>query len=235
MDTVLAIVFFAAAFGGMGWLIISQTRKQKMRQAAVDEMAAQKGWTVERRAEGRRRITILTPGSGDWTLRMSPPISTGGSKSRTSIPGYSEFRSNLPNWPGGRAVFSQRMPGGMDRLMAGTGLLGMVQNVAVKAMLKHLVGVEATSDLERLQPFEAPPGIELSILASEDPRDGNLKAIHDVIHGWKSRHARDRSPPAVTIGPEGMTLRMVTYLDEVEDIVAFIDTGQKLAGDLGAA
>jgi hypothetical protein len=86
-----------------------------------------------------------------------------------------------------------------------------------------------------LQPFDAPPGIELSILATEDPRDGNLRAIHDVIHGWKPRHSRDRGAPAVTIGPDGTLLRLPACLEVPDDIADFVETGRRLARDLGGA
>jgi len=234
MEFLVPVLFFTLFIGVFVWLIVTQSRQQKARDAALDAMAHQQGWTVERRTEGRRKVTVLSPASGDgWVLRLGLPFRSGGSKSRNSIPGFSEFRADLPNWPDGEAIFSQRMPGGLDRMVGGSGLAGILQNAAVKAVLNHAVGSDVLSNIGQLTPYEAPPGIELSILASEDPRDGNLRAIHDVVHGWKPRHSRDRSPPAVVINAKGTTLRLGTALDEADDIAAFIETGRGLARNLG--
>lgn len=233
MDAVLPAVFFVVVFAGAAWIVITHLRKQAARAAALDTLAAGQGWQVERKTEGRRHVTTLTPAQGGWVLRVAPPRSTGSSKNRNSIPGFTEFRADTPNWPGGRAIFSQRLPGGVSNLLGGAGLAGVLQGAAVKAMLNRLVGSEVMAEIGRLQPFDPPPGIELSILASDDPRDGNLRAIHDLIHGWKPRKTRDRTPPGVIIGPEGMTVRLPTELQEPGDIAAFADMGQRLARDLG--
>jgi hypothetical protein len=236
MEFFFPILIFGLFIGVFAWLMITQGRKQKARDAAVDQLASQQGWQVERRPEGRRRVTTITPNAGGWTLRLAPPTSTGNSKSRTSIPGFSEFRADLPNWPGGRAIFSPKLPGGMERLVgSGSGLVGFLQATAVKTVLRQMVGSDSLAEIGQLQPFDPPPGIELSILSTEDPRDGNLRAIHDVIHGWKPRHRRDRSPPAVTIGPEGTLLRLPACLDLPDDIADLVETGCRLARDLGGA
>jgi hypothetical protein len=235
MEILVPVLFFSLLLGVFGWLMVSQSRQQKAREAALHAIADQQGWNVERRTEGHRKVTVLSPRGGGWVLRLGSPIRTGGSKSRTSIAGFSEFRADLPNWPDGQAIFSPQMPGRLELKVGAPGLASILQNAAVKAVLNHVVGSDVLADIGRLSPFEAPPGIALSILASEDPRARNLRAIHEVVHGWKPHHHHDRSPPAVILGPRGTTLRLSTSLYEADDIVAFIETGRGLARELGRA
>lgn len=234
MDTDIAITtaLFLLFAGGFAWLIIAQNRAQKRRAAALDALAAQQRWRLARRTEGRRRVVEIAPEGGGWSLKLASGYSTGSSKARGSVPGFTAFVSDTPAWPDGRGVFSQRLPGGIDRMLGGAGMVGFFQNAALRTLLGRLIDPDTLRELDRLQPFEAPQGIELSILATEDPRGGNLRAIHEAVHGWQPRHARDRSPPAVNIGPEGTTLRLPFELREPDDIAAFVEQGRALAAAL---
>lgn len=234
MDFVFAAAFFLVFVGVFAWIIIAQKRADQRRAAALQALAEQQGWRIARSVEGRRRVIEVAPEGSGWSLKLASGFSTGSSRNRSnSVPGYTAFVADTPAWPDGRAIFSQRLPGGVDRMLgSAAGLTGFLQNAAVKTLLGRLVDAESLRDLDRLRPFEAPAGIELSILATEDPRGGNLRAIHDVVQGWQPRHARDRSPPAVNIGPEGTTLRLPFELREADDIAAFAEAGRKLAAAL---
>jgi hypothetical protein len=230
MDLAITTAIFLLFLGVFAWIIIAQKRADQRRAAALEALAAQQGWRITRSAEGRRRVIEVAPLSGGWRLKLASGYSTGAAKARTSVPGYSAFVAEVPAWQDGRAVFSQKLPGGIDLLLGSAGgLTGFFQNAAVKALLARVIDADTLRDLDQLRPFQAPAGIELSILATEDPREGNLRAIHEGVHGWQPRHARDRSPPSVTIGPEGTTLRLSLELREADDIAAFVTHGQALA------
>ena len=232
MDYLVPILFMAGFVGLFAWLIISQTRAQKARDAAIDALAAQRGWRVARRVEGRRRVVEIVPEGGGWALKLASGYTTGSQKTRSSAPGFAEFRAEDPAWPGGRAVFGQRLPMAFEGRMGGTGLVGFFQNAAVRTMLSKVIDPAIVDDLGRLKPFDPPPGIELMILASEDPRQGNLRAIHEAVNGWRPRVGRDRGAPAVTIGPEGTSLRLPGELLAAEDVASFADMGVRLVTDL---
>lgn len=232
MDIAITTALFLLFVAVFAWIILAQRKADQRRAAALGALAEQQGWRVARSTEGRRRVIDVAPEAGGWRLRLASGYSTGSSKARTSVPGFTAFVSEVSAWPGGRAVFSQRLPGGIDRMLGGAGMVGFLQNAAVRALLGRVVDPDTLRDLDRLQPFEAPAGIELSILSTEDPREGNLGAIHEAIHGWQPRHHRDRSPPAVTIGPEGTSLRLPFELREPDDIAAFVERGRALAGAL---
>lgn len=230
MDIAITTAIFLLFLGIFAWIIIAQRKADQRRAAALQALAEQQGWRIARSAEGRRRVVEIAPEGGGWSLKLASGYSTGSSKARTSVPGYSAFVSDTPAWADGRAIFSQKLPGGIERMLgSAAGLTGFLQNAAVKALLGRVVDTESLRDLDRLRPYEAPTGIELSILATEDPRGGNLRAIHDVVQGWQPRHARDRSPPSVNIGPEGTTLRLPFELREADDVAAFVEAGRKLA------
>lgn len=228
MEFIVPILFMAAFLGIFAWVIVTQRRAQKARDAAIDALAVQRGWRVARRVEGRRRVVELAPEGGGWSLKLASGYSTGSQKTRSSAPGFAEFRAEDPAWPGGRAVFGQRLPAAFEGRMGGTGLVGFFQNAAVRTMLSKVIDPAIVADLGRLKPFDPPPGIELMILASEDPRQGNLRAIHDAVHGWRPRVGRDRGAPAVTIGPEGTSLRLPGELLAPEDVASFAEMGQRL-------
>lgn len=232
MDTLIAALSVLLFLGILAWVVVAQKRAERRRADALEALARQRGWRVTRGAEGRRRVIEVVPAGGGWTLKLASGYATGSSKARSSVPGYTVLVADAPAWPGGRAVFSQKLPGGVDMMLGGTGLAGFFQNAAVKALLGRVIDPDTLRDLDRLQPFEAPPGIELSILATEDPRGGNLRAIHEAVHGWRPLHHRDRSPPTLTIGPEGTRLRLPFALREGEDIARFVDLGTGLAAAL---
>ncbi len=232
MDIVIPILFFAGFVGMFGWIIVSQTRAQRARDAELDALAAARGWTVTRGTEGRRRIAEIAPQGREWRLKLASGYATGGQRNRQSSPGYAEFRAAEPAWPGGRAVFAQRLPSAMLGRMGGAGLVGFFQNAALRTLLGKLVDPDTLRDLDRLKPFDPPPGIELMILATEDPRGGNLRAIHEAVHGWRPVVARDRGAPAVMIGAEGTAIRVPTELRAVPDIEALVALGERLSGAL---
>jgi len=231
LESVLAILFFALFFGGFGWFIWHQLRNDRRRRAELDARAASQGWTLTRDTEGRRSITTVVDPGATWRLRLASGYSTGssGSKSRGSVSGYSEFLMPLAVWPRGAAVFSQRMPGGMDRVVAGAPLVGLLQTRVVKGMLSRIVPPELLENVAQLSSFEAPPGIELSILGTEDPRGLDLRALHAAIQEWQPRIQRRVGAPAVILGPEGLRYRLPDQLHEAEDIASFIAQGQELA------
>lgn len=229
MDYLVAILFLAVFLGVFAWIIVTQSRAQKARDAAIDALAAARGWRVTRRVEGRRKVAELAPEAGGWALKLASGYGSGSGSNRASIPGFIEFRAREPAWPGGRAVFAQRLPAAFEGRIGGTGLVGFFQNAAVKTMLSRVIDPAVLDDLHRLKPFDPPPGIELTILASEDPRAFNLRAIHEVVNGWRPKMRRDRGAPAVSIGPEGTSLRLPGELTAAEDVGAFADLGLRLA------
>ena len=229
MDFVPPLLFMAAFAGVFGWLIVRSRRELKRQRADLEALATREGWTLETQAEGRRKVTLVRPQAGGWMLKLATGYSSGSSKSRTTVPGYSEFRADVPAWADGVAIFSQKLPLGFDQLRGGSGMVGFFQNAAFKALMGRILDPDTLREVERLEPFDPPPGIELSILATEDPRGGNLRAIHDAIQGWAPKRSRARDLPAVHIDRAGTTLRLPTQLAETEDIAAFLAHGQQLA------
>jgi hypothetical protein len=235
MDTVIAALFFALFFGGMGWFIWSQIRKDRRLKAELDALCAARGWQIDRRKDGRRPVTEIAPADGAWQLRLSHPYRRGSGKNSPTVPGQTEFRSRSPAWASGRAMVGQRMPGGMDQLMGGSksGLAGFFQHSAVKSVLSATLGQELVSDLTELRPVPPPPGVELTLLASSPPEGLDWNALQDAIHGWTPVHSRERTPPSVRLGPDGFALRLSCQLSEVEDIVRFVDHASDVAARLG--
>jgi hypothetical protein len=233
MDWVVLLIF-VAFFGAFGWLIWSSVKATRRRQAEVDAMVQAEGWTASRNQEGRQPVVRIEPPMGDWSLRVGYPFRRSSGKTSSSNPGSTEFRAKTPNWPGGRVVFMQRMPGGMGFPAGGlgSGVAGFLQNSLVKAFLSKVVPAEILADLDRLKPWDAPPGIELMILATEDPREGNLAAVHEVVNRWRPVRSRDGGAPSVSIGPEGITVRLGTCLPEAEDMKSFVEMARRLATDL---
>jgi hypothetical protein len=229
MEFLVPILFMAVFVGIFAWIIVTQTRAQKARDAAIDALAADRGWRVTRRVEGRRKVAEIAPEGGGWVLKLASGYASSSGRNRSSAPGFAEFRALEPAWPGGRAVFAQRLPAAFEGRIGGTGLVGFFQNAAVKTMLSRVIDPAIVADLGRLKPFDPPPGIELMILATEDPREGNLRAIHEAVNGWRPRVGRDQGAPAVTIGPEGTSLRLPGELTSAEDVGAFADLGLRLA------
>jgi len=231
METVFAIIFFVLFFGGMGWFIWRQIRNDRRRRAELEALAQVRGWTLDRSQEGRQQIVSISPPGGDWWLKLAYPYSRNSGKTKSRIPGHTEFRAKAPAWPDGRVVFVSKMPGGFGQLAGGVtrGFVGLMQNSIVRGMLSKVVPPEILDDLDRLQPFEPPPGIELTILATEDPRGGDLQAVHEAVQGWRPIRNRDGSPPMVSIGPEGTSMRLSSCLSEAEDIAHFVDHATALA------
>ena len=229
MDIALGLLFFALFIGTFGWFIWRGAQIGKRRKAALAALVAARGWRMEAGREGRRQVTTLGPPDGAWTLRLRAATSSGSGNTRTRNPGSTEFRAAQPAWDGGRAIFTQRLPGGVERMQGGAGLVGLLQVKALRTLMARLVPPEVLDDLPNLQAFDAPPGVELTILATEDPRGADLAAIHTAIHGWRPAHGRDPGPAAVMIGREGFGMRLPDILHEAEDIAAFADRAQALA------
>lgn len=229
MDFLLTFGLFALVAGGFAWLIWRGAQTAKRQKADLAALAQRNGWQVAEGREGRRTVTTVTGPDGAWTLRLLPSYSTGSKSTRRSHPGSSEFRAAEPVWDGGRAVFAPRLPGAVERLQGGVGLTGFLQSAAMRTLLSRIVPPEVLDDLPNLRQWDAPAGVELTILATEDPRGADLPRIHDAIHGWTPVHARDRAPPAVMIGAEGFRMRLPACLHEAEDIAAFAERAQALA------
>jgi len=236
MQDQVGILFVVIFFGAIGWFVWSQLKKERRRKAELDALCAKRGWQIARRNEGRQRVTEIAPADQSWRLRIGAPYRRGSGKNSPTVPGYTQFHQPEPAWTAGRAVVSQRMPGGMDRLVGagGSGLVGFLQNSAVKAVLGPLIGPDFATDLADLRPVEAPPGIELTILATATPQDLDYHALHEAIHGWTPVHSRERTPPAVTLGPEGFAMRLSHTLAEADDIALFADHAAALAHRLAA-
>lgn len=232
MDPVVPILFIAALAGVVGWLILGGQRDDRRRRADLEALAAREGWMLETRSEGRRKVTEVRPRSGGWVLKLASGHSSGGGKARSWVPGHAEFRAEDPAWHDGVAIFTPKMPLGFDQLRGGSGMVGFFRNAAFKTLMARILDPETQREAERLHPFEPPAGIELSILATADPREGNLRAIHDAVQGWAPKVGRARELPAVRIGPAGTTLRLPAPLVEAEDIAAFVAHGQRLAAAL---
>lgn len=234
MADILVPLIFLGFFAGFGWLVYHGWRTGRRRRAELAAKAGEAGWRVDRQPSGRVTQTEIRPAEGDWVLRLRPSYSRKSGKSRTTSPGMAELTFADPAWPDGMAVFAQKQGGRaaarMEQVMGGLGSL--LENSMTRVMLSRLIGAEMAEFAGRLRPFEPPPGIELMILATEDPRGGDLGAIHRAIHGWRPVRGRDQGPPSVTIGPQGTRLRLNYALYEVADFEAFIATGQTLAAAL---
>jgi hypothetical protein len=228
MDIIVPVLFLAGFVGIFAWIIVTQTRAQRARDAALDALAATRGWRLSRGIEGRRRVATIVPEAGGWRLRLATGHARG-QRGSGSVPGFAEFRAEEPAWPGGRAVFAQPLPGAFDGRMGAAGLVGFLQSAALRTVLARVVEPETLADLPRLQSFDPPQGIALMILSTEDPREGNLQAIHDAVHGWRPVARRDMGPPAVTIGPEGMTLRVPGEVTAPDDVAALVGLGERLS------
>ena len=241
MSESLVLLIILAVFGGLCWRMWHKYKILRRQRAELEALAGEKGWRHDRSREGRRTVTSIASGDGRWSLRLVSGYSTGGgstaggrshSRSRR-VPGFSELHLHAPTWRG-TAIFLQPQSDWVERWTGGSGVMRFLQNTAVKATLITQVPAGVLDDMSRLSAFEAPAGIELSILATDDPRDLDLKAIHDMIHGFSAQHQRGLSPSSVTLGSEGLRIRLSDQLREVEDIASFIDAGEGLAERLKA-
>jgi len=226
----LIIGLFALTFGGIIWF---GRKQEQQRIARLEALAANRGWQLELGRDGRRKTATFTAPDRAWVLRLASGYSTGGSRSRRRHPGSTEMTLAAPTWPG-QAIFIQRMPGGLEGLVGNTGggLAGFLQNSVVKTFLRRVVPPEILDSLPNLTSFEAPPGVELTILATDDPRHLDLPSIHAFVHGWRPVHRRDLPPPMVSLGRDGLRIRLGDELTEAEDIDALIGAGRTLAQGL---
>lgn len=235
MADILVPLFFLSFFVFFGWLIWNGWKTGQRRKAELAARAAEAGWLVERIPAGRVTATEIRPRTGGWVLRLRPAYSRKSGNSRASDPGTTELSFDTPAWPDGLAVFSQKRHGGgtggqIAQMMGGLG--NLLETSMARALLARLIGPELAELGPRLQSYDPPAGIELAILATEDPRGADLGAIHRAIHGWKPVRARDQGPPSLTIGPGGTRLRLNYALYEVADFDRFIEIGQTLAAAL---
>lgn len=235
MDGLIGPLVFAGIFALFGFIIHKGVQTGRRRRAELDAKAAEAGWSITREAAGRVTETLIRPQGGGWVLRLRPASSHKSGKSRTQTPGLAEITVADPVWPDGMAIFAQKagpsaMGGALAKAMGGLG--GLMETGFVRSMVSRVLGEDFATFGARLQPFEPPAGIELMILATEDPRGADLDAIHRAVQGWKPVKARDQGPPTLIIGPQGTRLRLSYCLHEVEDIAAFADTGLALAAAL---
>lgn len=231
----IAFAAFIAVFGGIVWWAVRHERRQR---AAIEALAAAEGWTIGYGREGAQPVATISPADGTWSLRLGRPFRRGSGKSSPAHPGSTELTVFEPAWPDGRVIFTQRFPGGFDRLMGGSALAGLaslLQNAALARILDGVVPAAVAADLPRMKPFDPPPGVELAILATEDPRGGDLAAVHAAVHGWTPVRSRDRSPPSLAIGPEGTVVRLAHCLTAAEDIALFVRHGLAVAVRLAAS
>lgn len=226
----LIIGFFVVTIGGIIWL---GRKQEQQRVARLEALAANRGWHLELGRDGRRKTATLTAPDGRWVLRLASGYSTGGSRSRRRQPGSTDMTLSKPSWPG-QAIFIQRMPGGLEGMVGNTGggLAGFLQNSVVKTFLRRVVPSDILDSLPNLTTFEAPAGVELTILATDNPRDLDLPAIHAMVHGWRPVHRRDLPPPMVSLGRDGLRLRLGDELTEAEDIDALISAAETLSQTL---
>ena len=229
LGSFLAFLIFGAFFGGVGLLIWRQSKIGRRRGAEFEARADREGWRVEDGREGRQKVTSVTASDGSWVLRLGSGYSYGVSGShRHSVPGFTELRIHAPTWHEA-AIFTRPLPGWVRRVTGYSSVTGFVQNAAVKAVVGKMAPAGVMDEASRMRPFEAPPGVELGIMATDDPRDLDLKAIHDLIHGFRAQHQRGMAPNSVTLGPEGLRIRLMDALNDDDDMVAFIDAGLALA------
>lgn len=234
MDVWIVLVPALLVAAGFAWAIRSHQRAQRLRLAALDDLARARGWRLTRSREGQRQVTRLTDPATGGQVVLTQPSTSGSTNNRIARSGHTEVRAPRPALPRGRVVITQALPGGVERMQGAGGLTGMLQTAALRTVLARIVPVDVLENLSDLRAVDPPPGLPLTILASDPlPRALDLTAIHQAIQGWAPIHARAAGPPALTLSPDGMVLRLPECLAEAEDIAAFADHAQGLAARLG--
>jgi hypothetical protein len=176
-------------------LVVSHVVKRR-RARRLTEFARSHGWTCQHSwgLTGPGAKFIIRPEHGDrWELRVRR--SSAGRRSR--VAGKTEFRAPEPHFVGGFAMFVST--GGKDYGLYGLAKILRVFGIVFgKRVMRWLFGAELGESMHLLQAFEAPPGIDLGIFATADPRDKfDLKSISRAVHRMSDRY---NFCPSVRIG-----------------------------------
>lgn len=234
LSQILVVTSFFLVMGGLVWLVRRDIQTKRRRRAALEALAAAKGWRLETGRDGRRKLVTLSDPADGWALFLAGGYRHGKGNSRGRTPGYTEMRLPARLWPRGTAIFAP--PGPLNSFQAiagGSGLAGLLNNSLAGAMLRDVVPPDAAEDVAGLVRFEAPAGIDLIILATEDPRGLDLTAIRDAVQGWRAQGQNGAGQPTVTLLPDAVVYRLPEILREAEDVESFAAQGADLARRLG--
>lgn len=205
---------------------------------ALAAIAQSRQWRIGEEFERRRRVITVAPEDGAWTLRLvgSAPRHRRHRHTDPRDPGHSQFHS-LRSTRDTMVIVLPSMPDLPD-LVRGSGLTGLVRSNNVWIKLADTLPADVVRDIGRLHPCPAPDGLSLSLLTDTEPKDADLTgidlaAIARLLWNWDPAHRpgprQSFGRPTVILGPEGLRFRLPLRLRTAEEIVRFIDDGQRLA------
>lgn len=212
---ILAVVAFAVAF----YFLLH--RADRRDAEALAALAAQRGWSIERRMAtlGKGYHVAVKPLDGaGWSCLVARYINVrrGGTVRAAA------FEDPAIRLPAGLVVIGPGLPEAERR--AAAALLGSLGGGLERMMAVKVLGEELAAQAPDLRLVEAPGLPNASTFATQEaPAAAIAAACAPLLDSWRKAHPKPEAFPILILGADGLRIRLRTDASTAPMLRAFLD------------